>query len=88
MSEKKIRLETLVELARREATAPIDVAGPVAARLASAAATSDPVDWSLWSVAGLSVAAAAAVVLISLDHEVLWQDPLVEWFRPLMMVMQ
>lgn len=87
MSEKNIRFQTLVDRARQEPIPSIDVAELTAERTAPVPSTPS-IDWSLWSVAGLSAAAAAAVLLVSFQQGIIFDDPLVDWLRPLVMVMQ
>ncbi len=88
MIDKNLRFRTLVDRARHEPVPPIDIAGRVATRLEPASSARAPIDWSLWSAAALSVTAAVVVLLLSLQQGVAWDDPLVDWLHPLMMVMQ
>ena len=87
MNEKRPRFQTLVDRARQEPIPPLDIAGRVVAKIAAVPTVRQPVDWSLWSVAGLSVAAAAVVLLLSFQQGIFLEDPMAEWFRPLIVVM-
>lgn len=88
MNDKSIRFQTLVDRARQEAVPSIDVVPRVAERIASAPSPAPSTDWALWSMAGMSVAVAVAVMVVSVQQGTLFTDPLADWLRPLVMVMQ
>ena len=88
MNDKTVRFQMLVDRARQEAVPSIDVVPRVAERIASVPSPAPSIDWALWSMAGLSAAVAVAVVFVSVQQGALFTDPLADWLRPLVVVMQ
>ena len=87
MTGKRCSFETLVRQARSESLPPIDVADRVVRSLA-ASVQPRAVDWPLWWATGLSVTAAAVVLIVATQQGVWFDDPLANWLRPLVLVMQ
>ena len=87
MTGKPLRFETLVQQARGESLPPIDVADRVVRSLATSVQPR-AADWPLWWAAGLSVMAAAVVLIVATQQGVWFDDPLANWLRPLVLVMQ
>jgi hypothetical protein len=88
VSKNNIRFQTLVDRAQREPIPPLDIVDRVAERIAPAPLSATRIEWSLWGAAGLSVAAAAAVLIIAFQQGVFFEDPLADWLRPLVVVMR
>jgi len=87
MSREERRFEALARKARQESIPAIDVAGRVVAEIEARPAV-PAIEWWFWGAAGLSVAAAVAVLLLSHQHDVLVQDPLDEWLSLLTLVIK
>ena len=87
MTRSQLRFETLAQQARGETLPPIDVADRVVRSLESQVQPRSA-DWPLWWATGLSVTAAAVVLIVATQQGVWFDDPLVHWLRPLIQVMQ
>ncbi|MBN2476510.1 MAG: hypothetical protein JXB62_17985 [Pirellulales bacterium] len=87
MSHSRPRFQRLIRQAAREPLPPIDVAGRVVESIQRRIAPRDAV-WPSWGAAGLAVAAAAGVLAIASLQGMLTEDPMVDWLRSLVMVMQ
>ena len=87
MTGNSPRFETLVQQARREPLPPVDVAERVVQSLESRVPPR-AADWPLWWVTALSVTAAAVVLIVATQQGVWCDDPLANWLRPLILVMQ
>jgi hypothetical protein len=87
MTRKQLRFEALVQQARGESLPPIDVADRVVRSLV-ACVQPRAIDWPWWWAIGLSVTAAAVVLIVATQQGVWFDDPLAHWLRPLVLVMQ
>ena len=92
MSGKSVRFEALVQQAGLEPPPPIDVSHRVARSIArrvqsSPRGPSDSGDRAMRWSAGLSMAAALAVLLMASYQNVLSEEPLVAWLQSLVLVM-
>ncbi len=87
MNSKRIRFETLRDLARQEQPPTLDVVDGVTERI-STGLPELVSDWTLWGASGVSVAAAAAVLFLAIEQNVLFSDPLASWLQPFVVVLQ
>ncbi len=87
MNDRIPRFQALVERARHETPPPLDVVAQLAGRIAPMPSSPARIERSLWNMAGLSVAAAAAVLFLAFQQGVLLEDPLADWLRPFVVVM-
>lgn len=87
MTESRTKLESLVRQSRQEPEPSIDIVDKVVDRI-MASTVPTAADWTLWGAVGLSVAAAAVVLVVALQQDVFLEDPLASWIRPLVVVMK
>ena len=87
MSPSRVRFDALVDQGGREPLPPIEVVGRVLGSI-EVKELPPPAFSSAWWAAGLSVAAALAVLLLASYQGALFEDPFTDWLRSLVVVMQ